>query len=151
MKEVILKNSLILSIITNISFISIGIMFVFVHWNGTGYYESRSAALGVVMIVAMLIKFLFDVGFHKMQYVKVDSKGIYDNSSIFMSTNYKWYNINKLEVSDSGMIIHDNQSSHEIGGVYVNKDNLKLIQEYREKYITKTTENQHNQSFETLG
>jgi hypothetical protein len=135
MNEVILRKSVLLLAISTIMFISIGLALVCFNHNKFGLIARKGEAVGIIFIIVSFIKFLFDFFLYKIQYVKVSSSGIYDNSSIFMSYKYYWHNIVKLEVSDSGIIIHENQSIHEINGLYINNENIKYINKYRNNNI----------------
>jgi hypothetical protein len=95
----------------------------------------KGEGLGGVLIIIFSVRLLIDCILYNRRYVLINSTGIYDHSSILFSGNYHWNKIVELDVTQTTLIIHEEHSCLIVHELYITQENLRAINDYREKFI----------------
>jgi len=135
MKEIILRKSTLLALFTTAIFIILGLVLIFFNLDRPGYMARRGEVTGVVLIIIFSIKFFFDILLYRGRYIRINSSGIYDHSSILFAGMYHWNKIVDLDVAQTSLKISEGHSHWKVNGLSITQDNIKLINDYREKYM----------------
>jgi len=134
MKEIILRKSISRQLLTATIFIILGFSLIYLHHNRI-LMTRKGEGLGGAFVIIFSIKLLIDCILYNRRYVLINTTGIYDHSSILFSGNYYWNKIVELDVTQSTLIIHEENSCWTVHELYITQDNLRAIDDYREKLI----------------
>lgn len=135
MKQIILRKSILLALFTTAIFIVLGLVLIFFNLDRPGYMARRGEVTGVVLILIFSIKFFLDLLLYKGRYIRINSSGIYDHSSILFSGMYHWNKIIDLDVTQTSLKIREGHSHWKVNGLSITQDNMKMIKNYRDKYM----------------